>query len=60
MRDRALHLVAFAAGGRRRSEVVYLRAEDLIENTPVPADPATRKGRPTLSHREAWHDQKHP
>lgn len=31
-RDRALLLVAFASGGRRRSEVVNLRVEDLVRH----------------------------
>jgi integrase len=40
LRDRALILVAFASGGRRRSEVAALRAEDVIVEADVPADPA--------------------
>ncbi|RWF74199.1 site-specific integrase, partial [Mesorhizobium sp.] len=39
VRDRALLMVAFASGGRRRSEVSSLRVEQLIEEDPVPADP---------------------
>ncbi|MBN9245664.1 MAG: tyrosine-type recombinase/integrase [Mesorhizobium sp.] len=39
VRDRALLLVAFASGGRRRSEVAALRIEQLVEQDPVPADP---------------------
>ncbi|MDX8499016.1 site-specific integrase [Mesorhizobium sp. VK4C] len=39
VRDRALLLVAFASGGRRRSEVASLRVEQLIEQDPVHADP---------------------
>lgn len=39
LRDRALLLVAFASGGRRRSEVAGLRVEDLREEDPVPLDP---------------------
>ena len=39
LRDRALLLVAFASGGRRRSEAAALRVADLIEREPVPADP---------------------
>ena len=39
-RDRALLLVAFGSGGRRRSEVAGLKVEDVIEEAPVPADPA--------------------
>ena len=38
-RDRALLMVAFASGGRRRSEVSSLRVEQLVEERPVPADP---------------------
>lgn len=39
-RDAALLLVAFASGGRRRSEVAGLRVAQLVEEQPVPADPA--------------------
>ncbi|MGE0282574.1 MAG: site-specific integrase [Rhizobiaceae bacterium] len=39
VRDRALLLVAFASGGRRRSEVAGLRLEQLAEQDPVPVDP---------------------
>lgn len=38
VRDRALLLVAFASGGRRRSEVAGLRLEQLAEQDPVPVD----------------------
>ncbi|NTJ36392.1 site-specific integrase [Agrobacterium rhizogenes] len=38
-RDRALLLLAFASGGRRRSEVASLRVEDLVDEEPVHADP---------------------
>ncbi|MGV1760801.1 site-specific integrase [Rhizobium sp. A22-96] len=38
-RDRALLLLAFASGGRRRSEVAALRTEDLVDEEPVLADP---------------------
>lgn len=38
LRDRALLLVAFASGGRRRSEVARLRVEDLIDRAPVSAE----------------------
>jgi site-specific recombinase XerD len=44
-RDAALLLVAFASGGRRRSEVASLRVEQLVEEQPVPenpGDPASR------------------
>lgn len=39
VRDRALLLLAFASGGRRRSEVSALRIEQLADENPVPADP---------------------
>jgi len=42
-RDAALLLVAFAWGGRRRSEVARLRVEQLIEEVPVPFDPSDPK-----------------
>ena len=40
LRDRALLLMAFTSGGRRRSEVAALRVEDLVDEEPVRADPA--------------------
>lgn len=40
LRDAAILLVAFASGGRRRSEVAQLRCEDLIDEPEAPADPA--------------------
>jgi integrase len=40
VRDRALLLLAFASGGRRRSEVAALRVEDLIDEDPVRSDPS--------------------
>ncbi|HTV33444.1 MAG TPA: site-specific integrase [Methylocella sp.] len=43
-RDTALLLVAFASGGRRRSEIARLRVEQLIEEPPVPVDPAEPDG----------------
>lgn len=39
LRDRALLLMAFASGGRRRSEVAGLRVEDLVEEEPVRTNP---------------------
>jgi integrase len=39
VRDRALLLLAFASGGRRRSEAATLRLEQLVEQDPVPVDP---------------------
>ncbi|WP_315927390.1 site-specific integrase [Mesorhizobium sp. SP-1A] len=47
VRDRALLLMAFASGGRRRSEVASLRVEQLTEQDPVPLDPKDPDG-PTL------------
>ncbi len=38
-RDRALLLTAFASGGRRRSELVSLRIEDIVEEEPVRETP---------------------
>ncbi len=39
-RDRALLLVAFASGGRRRSEIAGLRLEQCSDEAPVALDPA--------------------
>ena len=39
-RDRALLLLAFASGGRRRSEIAKLRIDQLVHEPPVPANPA--------------------
>lgn len=36
-RDRAILLVAFASGGRRRSEVARLKLSDLVDRDPVPS-----------------------
>ena len=44
IRDRALLLVAFGSGGRRRSEVAKLRIDDLVDRPPVPADPEQPDG----------------
>ena len=46
LRDAAVLLVAFASGGRRRSEMANLRVEDLIGETDVPADPGDPTSRP--------------
>lgn len=35
IRDRAILMVAFASGGRRRSEVAGLRKEQLVEEAPI-------------------------
>ena len=35
LRDRAILLIAFASGGRRRSEVARLRISDLVDRDPV-------------------------
>jgi integrase len=53
LRDRALLIVAFASGGRRRSEIARLRAEQLVEETPVPSNPkdVTSPALPCLSIR---------
>ncbi len=53
LRDRALLGVAFASGGRRRSEIARLRLEQLVEETPVPSNPkdATSPPLPCLSIR---------
>ncbi|WP_026620594.1 integrase (plasmid) [Ensifer sp. WSM1721] len=45
-RDRALLLLAFASGGRRRSEVAGLRVEDLHDEEPVRADPSDKTSPP--------------
>ncbi len=42
VRDRALLLLAFASGGRRRSEVTGLRVEDIAREEPVPSNPADK------------------
>jgi len=39
-RDRALLMVAFASGGRRRSEIAGLRVEQCAEEAPVALDPS--------------------
>jgi integrase len=39
VRDKALLLIAFASGGRRRSEVAGLRVEDIIAEPDVPSIP---------------------
>ena len=44
IRDRALLLVAFGSGGRRRSEMAKLRLDDLVGRPPVPADPGAPDG----------------
>lgn len=44
VRDRALLLVAFASGGRRRSELSSLRVEQLVEQDPVPINPKNPDG----------------
>ncbi len=35
LRDRAILMVAFASGGRRRSEIAGLRVEQLVEEAPI-------------------------
>jgi integrase len=44
VRDRALLLLAFGSGGRRRSEIAKLKVDDLEEREPVAADPDAPKG----------------
>ena len=44
VRDRALLLLAFGSGGRRRSEIARLKVDDLEEREPVAADPEAPKG----------------
>jgi site-specific recombinase XerD len=44
LRDRALLLLAFGSGGRRRSEIARLKLDDLERREPVPADTATPDG----------------
>lgn len=39
VRDRALLLLAFASGGRRRSEVARLQIGQIVHEPPVPQDP---------------------
>ncbi|WP_409558721.1 site-specific integrase [Brucella pseudogrignonensis] len=38
IRDRAILMVAFASGGRRRSEIASLRTEQLVKQPPVTAE----------------------
>jgi integrase len=44
LRDRALLLLAFGSGGRRRSEIVRLKVDDLEEREAIPADPPALPG----------------
>ena len=44
LRDRALLLLAFGSGGRRRSEIARLKVEDLEEREPVAADAKAQNG----------------
>jgi integrase len=46
IRDLAILMVAFASGGRRRSEVARLRFEQLHDEPPVPENPADPSSRP--------------
>jgi integrase len=39
IRDRALLLIAFGSGGRRRSEIASLRVAQLSDEAPIPVDP---------------------
>ena len=47
IRDRAILMVAFASGGRRRSEIATLRVEQLAAEAPI----VVEDGPPLLS----WH-----
>ncbi len=38
LRDRAILMVAFASGGRRRSEIAGLRREQLTDEPPIPVE----------------------
>ena len=40
VRDRAMIVIAFASGGRRRSEIAAMRVEDIAVEPDLPADPA--------------------
>ena len=51
LRDRALLLLAFGSGGRRRSEIARLKVDDLEEREPVAADPKRRTAKSFLSWR---------
>jgi len=69
LRDRAILMMAFASGGRRRSEIAGLRREQLSTEPPIPVENGTpplsrhssrshqdqqrRGGRNRLSHRPA-------
>jgi len=44
LRDRALLLLAFGSGGRRRSEIARLKVDDLEVREPVAADPTAPNG----------------
>ncbi|HMK88550.1 MAG TPA: tyrosine-type recombinase/integrase, partial [Methylocystis sp.] len=44
LRDRALLLLAFGSGGRRRSEIAKLKVDDLEEREPVAADASAPNG----------------
>jgi integrase len=44
-RDRALLLIGFASGGRRRSELASLRVDQIEILPPVPADPRDRESK---------------
>ncbi|WP_425964866.1 site-specific integrase [Rhizobium nepotum] len=40
LRDRAILMVAFASGGRRRSEIAGLRCQQLVAEAPIPTEDA--------------------
>jgi integrase len=44
LRDRALLLLAFGSGGRRRSEIARLKVDDFEEREPIAVDPKAPNG----------------
>ena len=53
MRGLAILLLAFASGGRRRSEVARLRIEQLSDEPALPLDPTNPKS-PTVEALREW------
>ncbi|GLU28033.1 hypothetical protein Brsp01_32660 [Brucella sp. NBRC 12950] len=55
-RDRAILMVAFASGGRRRREVASLRVEQLVKQVPVTDEDGSSplSWHPSRSHRNQW------
>ena len=54
IRDRAILMVAFASGGRRRSEVAGLRKEQLTVEAPIPIEGGPP---PPVARHPSWPDQ---